>query len=149
MNIITLDIDRYFPDSSYDSGDSGKASFEEKRSLYLSASKRYLTHYREVIRQKHREGATGEWVVANVTAMTDLLLKKLFRSICRDIGPSGRARNKEQISLVALGGYGRGELNPYSDIDLMFLHNGKDPQRVEDIANKILYFLWEIGRAHV
>ncbi len=142
--MIELDIDRYFPDSSYDSGDSGKASFEEKRSLYLSASKRYLAHYRELIRQKHREGATGGWVVANVTAMTDLLLKKLFRCICRDLGPSGRTKNREQISLVALGGYGRGELNPYSDIDLMFLHNGKDPRRVEDVANKVLYFLWDM-----
>ena len=142
--MISFDIDRYFPDSSYDSGDSGKASFEEKRSLYLSASKHYLTHYREVIRQKHREGASGDWVVANVTAMTDLLIKKLYRSICRDLGPLGRARNKDQITLVALGGYGRGELNPYSDIDLMFLHNGKDPRRVEDIANKVLYFLWDM-----
>ena len=142
--MITFDIDRYFPDSSYDSGDSGKASFEEKRSLYLSASKHYLNHYREVIRQKHQEGASGEWVVANVTAMSDLLIKKLFRSICRDLGPSGRAKNKDQISLVALGGYGRGELNPYSDLDIMFLHNGKDSRRVEDIANKILYFLWDM-----
>lgn len=143
MNPISFDIDRYFPDSSYDSGDSGKASFQEKRSLYLAASKRYLTNYREVICQHHRDGATGEWVVANVTAMTDLLIKKLYRSICRDIRP-GQPHALDQISLVALGGYGRGELNPYSDIDLMFLHDGKDPKRVEDIANKILYFLWDM-----
>ena len=142
--VITLDIDRYFPDSSYDCGDSGKASFEEKRSLYLAASKRYLTHYREVIRQEHRAGATGDWVVANVTAMTDLLIKKLYRSICRDIGPSREGNSTAQLTLVALGGYGRGELNPYSDIDLMFLHNGKSPRRVEDIANKVLYFLWDM-----
>ncbi len=142
LPVITFDIDRYFPDSSYDSGDSGKASFEEKRSLYLAASKRYLAHYREVIQGEHRGGASGDWVVANVTAMTDLLLKKLYRSICRDIGPSGNA--PEQLTLVALGGYGRGELNPYSDIDLMFLHNGKASRRVEDIANKVLYFLWDM-----
>ena len=144
QQLIAFEIDRYFPDSSYDSGDSGKASFEEKRSLYLAASKRYLTHYREIIRQEHQTGATGDWVVANVTAMTDLLIKKLYRSICRDIGPSREGNATDQLVLVALGGYGRGELNPYSDIDLMFLHNGKAPRRVEDIANKILYFLWDM-----
>jgi len=143
MTMMDFSIDRYFPDGNYDSGDSGKASFEEKRPLYLAASKRYLTHYRDVIRQNHRDGATGDWVVAHVTTMTDLLIKKLYRSICRDIGHPGQATT-EQLSLVALGGYGRGELNPFSDIDLMFLHNGKDPRRVEDIANKVLYFLWDM-----
>ena len=142
--MLEYDINRYFPDSSYDSGDSGKASFEEKRPLYLAASKHYLDHYRETIRQKHCEGASGAWLVANVTIMTDLLIKKLFQSVNRDLGPSGRRKDRDQITLVALGGYGRGELNPYSDIDLMFLHNGKDPQRVQDIANKVLYFLWDM-----
>ena len=141
--VVPFDIDRFFPDSSHDAGDAGRASFQEKRSLYLAASKRYLIHYREVIRQGHREGASGEAVVAQVTAMTDLLVQKLYRSICRDIWP-GQPRPLDQIALVALGGYGRGELNPYSDIDLMFLHNGRDPQRVEDIANKVLYFLWDM-----
>jgi len=137
-----FDIDRYFPDESQEAGDSGRASFAEKRPLYLAASKHFLNHYNEEIKKLHRVGGGGREVVAALTAMTDLLIKKLFRSITRDIHRPGRSR--EMMTLVAIGGYGRSELNPYSDIDLMFLYSGKENQWVEDIAQKLLYFLWDM-----
>ncbi|RNC69578.1 MAG: [protein-PII] uridylyltransferase [Desulfuromonadales bacterium] len=139
---MEFDIDRYFPDTSQETGDAGRASFEEKRPLYLAASKHFLHHYREEIKAKHRSGAPGEVVVRDITAMADTLIRKLFRSITKDVGHAGRGR--EHLTLMAIGGYGRGELNPYSDIDLMFLYSGKDQARVEDIAQKLLYFLWDM-----
>ena len=92
---------------------------------YLAASKHFLNHYREAIQETHQSGASGELVVENITAMTDTLITKLFRCISGDMLSSRKAG--EQLTLVAIGGYGRGELNPFSDIDLMFLHSGKDP----------------------
>lgn len=142
MKCDKCDIDRYFPDESQDAGDSGRASFAEKRPLYLAASKHFLNHCREEIMARHRDGESGAWVVSALTAMTDNLVKKLFRSITRDLALPVRGR--EMISLVSIGGYGRAELNPYSDIDLMFLYSGKDNRRVEDIAQKLLYFLWDM-----
>jgi len=139
---MEFNIDRYFPDTSQEAGDAGRASFEEKRPLYLAGSKHFLNHYREEIKAIHRAGASGETVVLNLTAMVDTLIRKLFRSIVRDVVHSGRGR--ERLTLIAIGGYGRGELNPYSDIDLMFLYSGKDQARVEDIAQKLLYFLWDM-----
>ena len=90
----------------------------------------------------HRAGASGEWVVKAITAMSDTLINKLFHCITADLSSTGKSR--EQLALVAIGGYGRGELNPYSDIDLMFLYNGKDSRNVEEIAQKLLYFLWDM-----
>jgi [protein-PII] uridylyltransferase len=139
---MDFDIDRYFPDETCEAGDSGKASFEEKRPLYLAASKRFLTHYRAGIMDMHRAGASGEAVVGLITAMTDTLINKLFHSITLDLFP--HVQTDEQLTLVAIGGYGRGELNPCSDIDLMFLHDGKHPLMVEGMAQKILYFLWDM-----
>ncbi|GLI39181.1 [protein-PII] uridylyltransferase [Geobacter hydrogenophilus] len=139
---MEFNIDRYFPDTSQETGDAGRASFEEKRPLYLAASKHFLNHYREEIKAMHNAGAQGSVVVRNLTAMTDTLVRKLFRSITRDVAQRGRVR--EPLTLTAIGGYGRGELNPYSDIDLMFLYGGKDQARVEDIAQKLLYFLWDM-----
>lgn len=114
----------------------------EKHPVYLQASKRYLEQYRAEIREAHRNGASGEWVVRNTTRMFDLLIEKLFRSISSDaLVPSGL---DQWICLVAVGGYGRGELNPYSDIDLMFLYSGKEQQRIEGFAQKLLYLLWDM-----
>ncbi len=139
---MEFNIDRYFPDSFQEAGDAGRASFEEKRPLYLAGSKHFLNHYREEIRKIHNAGAPGTEVVRHLTAMTDTLIRKLFRSITKDVGQTGRVR--EPMTLTAIGGYGRGELNPYSDIDLMFLYAGKNQARVEDIAQKLLYFLWDM-----
>ena len=134
-------IDRYFPDETQAGGDSGKASFEEKRPLYLAGSRRFLAHYREKIKQEHQNGASGSEVVSAITAMTDTLVLKLYNSIVTDLMVE---RQLPEMVLVAVGGYGRAELNPYSDIDIMFLHSGKNPQAVEEISQKLLYFLWDM-----
>ena len=54
----------------------------------------------------------------------------------------------ETVSLAAVGGYGRGELSPASDLDLLILHNGSEkPQVIQDFVNAFLYPLWDQGRA--
>ena len=136
-------IDPYFPDTIDAVGDAGMAGFDEKRPLYLSGCKNFLAKYREEIKQLHREGASGTEVTHLLCDMMDELNNKLFLSIIYDI--SGGDGMLEHITLVAVGGYGRGELNPFSDIDIMFLHDGTLPvATVEDIAQKLLYFLWDM-----
>lgn len=139
---MEFDINKYFPDETYYAGDMGRATFAEKRPLYLAASKHFLNHYREEIKKLHRGGESGEAVVKAVTAMTDKMVNKLFQCITSDLSTLGKSR--ERLVLVSIGGYGRGELNPFSDIDLMFLYKGKDSQHIEDIAQKLLYFLWDM-----
>jgi [protein-PII] uridylyltransferase len=54
----------------------------------------------------------------------------------------------ELVSLAAVGGYGRGELSPASDLDLLILHNGSEkPQAISEFINAFLYPLWDQGRA--
>jgi [protein-PII] uridylyltransferase len=53
----------------------------------------------------------------------------------------------ELVSLAAVGGYGRGELSPASDLDLLILHNGTEkPQAISEFVNAFLYPLWDQGR---
>jgi len=136
-------IDPYFPDDINAVGDAGMAGFDEKRPLYLSGCKRFLTFYRDEIRKLHDAGASGREVTHLLCDMIDELNNKLFHSILFDLG--GGDTMTENIALVAVGGYGRSELNPYSDIDIMFLHDGTLPTAtVENIAQKLLYFLWDM-----
>lgn len=50
-------------------------------------------------------------------------------------------------SLVAVGGYGRGELSPRSDLDLLLLHDGSDERAVAALADRIWYPVWDLGLA--
>ncbi|MFJ3661343.1 [protein-PII] uridylyltransferase [Streptomyces sp. NPDC090119] len=49
------------------------------------------------------------------------------------------------ISLIAVGGYGRGELSPRSDLDLLLLHDGSDPAAVAALADRLWYPVWDLG----
>ncbi|MER5383049.1 [protein-PII] uridylyltransferase [Streptomyces sp. NBC_00647] len=49
------------------------------------------------------------------------------------------------VSLVAVGGYGRGELSPRSDLDLLLLHDGGDSGAVASLADRIWYPVWDLG----
>ncbi|MEU0675050.1 [protein-PII] uridylyltransferase [Streptomyces sp. NPDC006172] len=51
------------------------------------------------------------------------------------------------VSLVAVGGYGRGELSPRSDLDLLLLHDGGDPTEVAGLADRLWYPVWDLGLA--
>ncbi|MFF1719637.1 [protein-PII] uridylyltransferase [Streptomyces sviceus] len=51
------------------------------------------------------------------------------------------------VALIAVGGYGRGELSPRSDLDLVLLHDGSDPGAVATLADRIWYPVWDLGLA--
>ncbi len=133
---MQLNINGYLSESLKGDG----KSFEEKRGAYLAAAREFLEHFREELKRGHREGEDGASVVQSITAMTDALVTRLFTALSDDL----RISKSGELSLVAIGGYGRGELNPYSDLDLMFLYSGKDSKRVEEVANRLLYFLWDL-----
>jgi [protein-PII] uridylyltransferase len=133
---MQLNLDGYLPESLKVEG----TSFEEKRGAYLAAAREYLEHFREEVKRGHREGESGISVVSTITSMTDGLVTRLFRALSRDLQVEGAG----ELALVAIGGYGRRELNPYSDLDLMFLYNGKNVKLVEEVANRVLYFLWDL-----
>ncbi|MEW2513542.1 [protein-PII] uridylyltransferase [Streptomyces sp. NPDC046870] len=85
------------------------------------------------------EGArSGPQRRAALSGLTDDWLAGLFGAA------SGAAHG---VSLVAVGGYGRGELSPRSDLDLVLLHDGSDPGAVAALADRIWYPVWDLGIA--
>ncbi|MEU6321475.1 [protein-PII] uridylyltransferase [Streptomyces sp. NPDC047009] len=86
-----------------------------------------------------QEGAqSGPSRRSALAALTDGWLAELFTA-----GVEGL----RGVSLVAVGGYGRGELSPRSDLDLLLLHDGGDSKAVAALADRIWYPVWDLGLA--
>jgi [protein-PII] uridylyltransferase len=84
------------------------------------------------IRDWIKEGRSGRFLTEQYTKETDLLIRDIFDSV---------NENAETV-LIATGGYGRGELAPFSDIDIMFFA----PKKAEtETVESILYKLWDTG----
>jgi [protein-PII] uridylyltransferase len=83
----------------------------------------------------YSRGHHGRWSARRRAGLVDDCLVALFRG---EEAPGG-------VALVALGGYGRGELAPASDVDLLLLHELKDPGTVREVAERLLYPMWDAG----
>ena len=114
--------------------------YAQRQKMLVEGSRAYLAHHQQLIRDRHRAGESGRLIVGSLTSLTDTLIRNLYRSASADLPRGGNA-----CTLIALGGYGRGELNPRSDIDLMFYYGGKDKGFAERVAERILYLMWDIG----
>jgi [protein-PII] uridylyltransferase len=98
------------------------------------------------LRLKHQAGGGGREICARRAELVDVLLQYVFDAAATAARRNGAA--KVPLALIALGGYGRGELNPFSDIDVMLLHHqgkkGISPH-LEEMVQQVLYLLWDSG----
>lgn len=104
----------------------------------------YLDRGRRVLFERHRQGAGGMEVAAAYSTVMDHLIRYLFSSLSAELLPRFRGQGAG-LALIAQGGFGRGELNPYSDIDLLFLHNGKVNPFFAALNERVLHTLWDLG----
>ncbi len=93
----------------------------------------------EEIKVFHQKGGGGAEVVKAISNLADTLLLKGFQSL--------DPRQAEQWggALIALGGYGRQELSPSSDIDLMFLYPEMEREQTDRATSALLCLLWDLG----
>ena len=86
----------------------------------LAACREFLRTETASLRQRHEAGSSGLTICRERALIIDSLLIHLFGYALRSYQPPARAA-VPPVALVALGGYGRGELSPLSDVDVMFL----------------------------
>jgi [protein-PII] uridylyltransferase len=107
-------------------------------------AREYVARVRDEIAARHDAGEGGLAVVAAYTHAIDRLLAFIFTAASTDF-LSRYPRINQRCTAIGLGGYGRGELNPSSDIDLLFLYPWKVNPYVETVAEVCLYALWDAG----
>src|SRR5215216_7241566 len=75
----------------------------------------------ERLRVAARLGAGGRWVACARSFTLDFLVQYIFHHACRTAADAKPSENNGEIAIIAIGGYGRAELAPFSDLDILFL----------------------------
>jgi len=115
------------------------------RADVLALMKDVLSRGQAAVKARLAGGARGSAVMAANSFLIDQLLRVLFDHAAEKLFPEPNPTTSDRLALVAIGGYGRGELAPHSDIDILFLHPYKLTARGEQIIEYILYMLWDLG----
>ena len=108
--------------------------------------KKFLKVEEHRLRLRHQAGVGGREICTRRAELVDVLLRYVFGAASSAAG-GGNDEADIALALIALGGYGRGELNPFSDVDVMLLHRqgAEVSPRLEEMVNQILYLLWDSG----
>src|SRR6478736_171607 len=109
------------------------------RAEQANACRTFLAQEHARIADSFRAGAPGDEVTRAYAHAADEVVTALFRAARAQFDPF-------EVALVAVGGYGRAELCPYSDLDLWFLVPGSVYRdgRAKDLAEAVLYPLWDL-----
>ena len=116
---------------------------EDRRRLRLEFFRAALAEGLDSLKLKHAEGASGGESVRAHAEFIDEIIRALTRLIASDAAAAGLT--PAPLVVVALGGYGRGELHPSSDIDLMVVYEGERTPYVQRVTQELLYTLWDLS----
>ena len=95
------------------------------------------------LRAWHDAGGGGREIARQRSDMVDILFRELFEDVVRRVAKKSLAG---RLSVLAFGGYGRRELTPMSDVDILFLQDKSTMDKeVEEIIRQTLVALWDIG----
>ncbi|TGK20793.1 HD domain-containing protein [Leptospira fluminis] len=83
---------------------------------------------------------SGRLVSRQLTFILDSFLKNRFEKAASILGRG------EKIALIALGGYGRMEISPHSDVDILYLHNGIPETKLSEIISSTNTYLYDSGK---
>ncbi|QGJ69532.1 Bifunctional uridylyltransferase/uridylyl-removing enzyme [Planctomycetales bacterium 10988] len=108
-------------------------------------AKEDLLAAREKLRKQHQDGSPGIQVCNAWTDTIDKLIDELFRAAVDDLADGEGPDLHQHVALIAHGGYGRREMAPFSDVDLMILHTPAVQEKIGPLAGRILRDVGDTG----
>ncbi len=112
---------------------------EQTQSKILTELRRFFDGKYKEIQDYHDQGGGGSQTGSALSNLADTIVLRAVQSIDQGLSEEWNG------ALIAIGGYGRAELSPGSDIDLMFLCPVEDRKEAEPLASKFLCLLWDLG----
>src|SRR6201996_8548800 len=116
-----------------------------QRKAALEILKAALFRGRMIAKERLENGAGGIETARLISGVTDEVITALWDFTTVHVFRARNPTEGERLSLMAVGGYGRGTLAPYSDIDLLFVRPYKQTAHVESVIEYMLYALWDLG----
>jgi len=117
----------------------------ELRAAALSLCKSVLADAQLSVRERFEKGLSGRATSRAIAWAVDQLIRSMFSFAVRHVYPKSNPTAGERISVIAVGGYGRGEMAPYSDVDLLSLFPYRQTPWGEQVVEYLLYMLWDLG----
>src|SRR5665213_2508912 len=121
-------------------GDAG-----EQRRRAIDILKGALFRGRMIAKERLENGAGGMETARLICGVTDEVVGALYDFTTVHVFRARNPTEGERIALMAVGGYGRGALAPFSDIDLLFVRPYKETAHTESVIEFMLYALWDLG----
>ncbi|HTK36797.1 MAG TPA: [protein-PII] uridylyltransferase [Caulobacteraceae bacterium] len=126
--------------AAYDSDSEADA-----RRSALEVLRQALFRGRMVAKERLESGAGGNETARLLAGVTDEVISALYDFTTVHVFRARNPTEGERLAIVAVGGYGRGTLAPFSDIDLLFLRPYKQTAHAESVIEYMLYALWDLG----
>jgi [protein-PII] uridylyltransferase len=125
--------------------DAIRAEAERDQATLLGNLRAWLDGHQAALRARFETDHDAEAVVYERCGLIDALICAILDHARARVFPLANPTAGERLAVVAVGGYGRGELAPHSDIDLLFLHPYKRTPHSEQMIEFLLYKLWDLG----
>ncbi|MDG5747861.1 [protein-PII] uridylyltransferase [Qipengyuania sp. XHP0207] len=94
------------------------------------------------LEEKH---SAGHECAGGHSFLIDQLLRVIHDHATTHLYPSANRSQAERLTIMAVGGYGRSEMAPHSDVDIAFLVGGKKTAWCEQVVEAMLYLMWDLG----
>ena len=124
---------------------AGDADTREGRAGVIDLAKSVLVGGNQEIKHRFENGTKGLEAANLRSFLIDEYLRVLFHFTTHHLYRATNPTDAERLAIVAVGGYGRGQLAPYSDVDLLFLSPYKQTSWGEQVVEYLYYMLWDTG----
>ncbi len=121
--------------------DTPEAFGQQVRNILKAA----LEAGRAEVKNRFLQTSNGAAAVRGNAFLIDQIIRLTHAAATERIFRAANPTASEQLAIVAVGGYGRGEMAPFSDVDLLFLFPYKQSPWIEQVVEFTLYMLWDLG----